>query len=180
MSLFKSLALCIFIVSFCFNNLFAQEQDNYDIDIAKANYSIRMIQHISNWDHVIAGEELFFCVVGDKNFYMILKSAMKDKKTKHKINIVNKTSIDNLNNLDHCNIFYIPNLFPNIRKILSKTYGKSILTISENEMVWYNSIVSFYELRGRVRFFVNYDALQKSSLILSTKFLLLANIVNLK
>ena len=179
MSIFRVLSFCILIASFCFNIVYAQEQEqkNYNNYIVKANYSIRIIQYVNNWDGIIDDKELLFCIIGNKVFYNILKSATKDKKTKYKINIVNISSV---NNLDGCNILYVSNLFPDIKQILSKTYGKSILTISENEMVWYNAIISFYELRGRIRFFVNYDALKKSSLILSAKFLLLANIVNLK
>jgi hypothetical protein len=174
--IFRFLPFCTllthcFVVSFSWS--YANNQDN----LAKqADYSLKIIQYVDNWNQIINKDELFFCVSGSNEFAQILTDNLINYKFKYKIKVIVNPVIDNIY---QCKIFYIKKSYPYIKELLAKTYNHNILTISEDEMVWYNTIISFYFIRGSIRFFVNYDALEKSSIILSAKLLTLANLINI-
>ena len=166
-----------FVVFFTYSFLFFLSVSYANNNIAtQVRYSLKIIQYIDNWDQLIYKNELYFCVSGSQEFTKILSKNLVNYKFKYKIKIINNPAI---NNIAQCNIYYIKKSYHNIQKILAKTYNHSILTISEDEMVWYNTIISFYFVRGAIRFFINYDALKKSSINLSAKLLTLANLISI-
>ena len=111
--------------------------------------SLKIIQYVDNWEQIINKDQLFFCISGSDKFAEILANNLVNYKFKYEVKLIVNPAISDIY---QCNIYYIKKSYHNIQQLLSKTYERNILTISEDEMVWYNTIISFYFIRNSLRF----------------------------
>lgn len=81
---------------------------------------------------------------------------------------------------EHCHILYIADTEEkHLKKILNKTYGKPILTVSGLPgFTDKQGIIQFYRENGRTRLIINLDAARHAKLEISSRLLILAKVID--
>jgi len=117
------------------------------------------------------------CIYGD-NVVQQSFSNIKDKQvSKRSIHIIN---ISRLRNLNQCQVIYISELERNkLIPLLLDLKDKPILTIGENmEFLQAGGIVGLENINGKIQLTINLAIIKQSQLVISSRVLKLATIVN--
>lgn len=89
-------------------------------------------------------------------------------------------STNKKHNIEHCHILYIADTEEKIfKKILIKTNGKPILTVSSlSGFTDKQGMIQFYREDGRTRLIINLDAARHAKLEISSRLLILAKVID--
>ena len=81
---------------------------------------------------------------------------------------------------DHCHILYIAKSEKNkIVEILNSINNKPVLTVSDlSDFVKSGGIIQFYRKNGKTKLIINLDIARKSGLEISSRLLILAEVIN--
>jgi len=92
------------------------------------------------------------------------------------------TRFPRLKNLEPCHLLFISSSEKtNYAEIMKKVKNSSVLTVGETDgLIDQGGIITFYELKKKVRFKINTDAAKTASLKFSSRLLKLAVIVKNK
>lgn len=117
-------------------------------------------------------------VIGDNPFGNNLKLYFSGKSVSGKA--VKVKNISALNEIRNSDLLFISSSEQNrIDQILSYTYNKPIITIGDTEgYCELGVLINFYMENNRVRFEINFDAVQKSGLYMNYRLLKLAKVIN--
>ena len=120
---------------------------------------------------------LDLCVFGD-NIIQQSFETINNKKAKNKtIHIIN---LSRLRNLHQCQLLYINNLHRSrLIPLLQELKNQPILTIGESiEFVKAGGMIGLENTKGKIQLIINLPSLKQANLVISSRLLKLARIVN--
>lgn len=122
----------------------------------------------------VLGDDPFFDAKALVNY---LDVAVKDKAINNRKLVIQRAS--RISNLKDCHLVFIARSERNrLKEIVALCQANNILTVSEiEEFCAQNGIINFFAQGGKVRFEINPDAAEQSSLRVSSKLLNVAKIV---
>ncbi len=138
------------------------------------------IARFTSWPEVALNEtkpRLNLCVFGD-NIIQHSFEAINNKKAKNKtIHIIN---LSRLRNLQQCQLLYINNLDHNrLIPLLQELKNYPILTIGENiDFLQSGGMIGLENINGKIKLIINLPNLKQANLIISSRLLKLARIVD--
>lgn len=124
----------------------------------------------------VQNSELNLCVIGDnivqRSFEIIDRSLVNDKR----LQVIN---ISRLRNIEPCLILYISELDRHkLMQLLLELENKPVLTIGEGvDFVKAGGMVGFENVDGKIQLNINLRALKRSGLVISSRILKLARII---
>jgi hypothetical protein len=163
-----------------FNVAKVQAQTNLEPEYKfKAVYLYNFLQFIEWPPQAFQGESwpIVVGVVGNDAFSGMLEQTVKDETIRDRPVIVRR--ISGVEETKACHVLFIAKgEEKNLHDILSKIKGKPILTVSETvEFVRQGGAINFYLEGNKLRFEVNLSAVKAANLVVSSKLLRLARIV---
>lgn len=123
-------------------------------------------------------KNFILCILGKNPFGNVLDQIYSDR------DILNKPVeiryLDHYVDIVHCNVLFISDSKRRqLNKIIALTKKRPILTIGDGRGFSQRGVlIKFYQVRRKIRFEVNQQALSESGLTMSSKLLKLAKIVN--
>ncbi len=138
------------------------------------------IARFTSWPEPAFNAEapLNLCVFGD-NIVQQSFEAIDNKKANNKtIHIIN---LSRLRNLDRCQLLYLSKLDRSrLKPLLMELKTRPVLTVGENmEFLKAGGMVGLEKINGKMQLSINLHAVKQSKLVISSRLLKLANIVDL-
>jgi len=120
---------------------------------------------------------LNLCVFGDnvvQQSFNDIENKIINNKTIHIINI------SRLRNLNRCHLLYLSELNRNkLIPLLAELKGKAVLTVGENmRLIQAGGMVGLEKINGKIQLNINLPMVKHSKLVISSRLLQLANIVD--
>lgn len=171
MSLFKILLI---LVSFLFGNAFAQ--DNSIEHKIKAAYLYNFTKFIT-WPD--GGKENFhLCILGEDPFGQIIDPIEK-RWVKNKA--IQLLRLKSLANVDQCQMVFFadPTQITNLPGILTVHSLPPLLTVGDGKkFTQQGGMIAFFLEKGKVKLFINVNAIKRNNLQISAKLLEVAQIID--
>lgn len=161
-----------------FGALYSQQYSEYEV---KAGYIYNFIKFVS-WPNYSFDNEYSPFVIGiygDDPFDDILDKAFKDRTLYDRKWIL--VHYSKLEDIKGCNLLFISGVSkPELLKVLDVAKQNSILTIGDNieEFCELGGIINFTKQHAKNRFEINNEAAINVKLVISSKLLSLAKIIN--
>lgn len=137
------------------------------------------IARFTTWPEPIFNAEapLNLCVFGDNIVQQSFEAIDNKKANKKTIHIIN---LSRLRNLDRCQLLYLSELDRSkLKPLLMELKTQPILTIGENmEFLQAGGMVGLEKVNGKMQLSINLPAVKQSELVISSRLLKLANIVD--
>jgi len=138
------------------------------------------IARFTTWPDLIFKEPdstFNLCVYGDNVVQQSFSNINNKQVNKRSIHVIN---ISRLRNLSQCQLIYISELERNkLIPLLFDLKDKPILTIGENmEFLQAGGIVGLENIKGKIQLTINLAIIEQSQLVISSRVLNLATIVN--
>jgi hypothetical protein len=138
------------------------------------------VARFTRWPEVAfsdAPDTLNLCVFGDnvvQQSFNNIENKIINNKTIHIINI------SRLRHLNRCQLLYLSELNRNkLLPLLVEMKGKAVLTVGENmRFVQAGGMVGLEKINGRIQLIINLPTVKHSKLVISSRILKLANIVD--
>lgn len=159
-------------------SVLSQQYSEYEV---KAGYLYNFIKFVNwpNYSFKTEYDPFVIGIYGDDPFEDILDKAFKDRTLyDRKWLLVRYTKIEDVTG---CNLLFISSVSnTELLKILDVTKDKSILTIGDNieDFCQLGGIINFTKQNSKNRFEINNEAAIKVKLLISSKLLSLAKIIN--
>lgn len=120
---------------------------------------------------------LNLCIYGDNVVQQSFENIDNKVVNNKTINIIN---LSRLRNLNQCQLLYISELERNrLIPLLTELEGQAILTIGENiEFLQAGGMVGLEKINGKIQLTINLSMVQQSELVISSRLLKLAKIVD--
>lgn len=120
---------------------------------------------------------LNICIFGDnvvQQSFENIDNKVVNKKTIHIINL------SRLRNLSQCQLLYLSELERNrLIPLLAEIESQPILTVGENmDFIQAGGMVGLEQINGKIQFTINLPIIKQSDLVISSRLLKLANIVD--
>jgi len=177
----KYIILLIISVQFVLFNsdvVYSQQYSEYEV---KAGYLYNFIKFV-NWPNYSFDNEYAPFVIGiygDDPFDDILENAFKDRTLyDRKWLLIHYNTLEEIND---CNLLFISGVNrTELLKVLDVVKEKSILTIGDNveDFCELGGIINFTKQNSKNRFEINNEAAMNVKLVISSKLLSLAKIIN--
>lgn len=160
------------------SSLYSQQYSEYEV---KAGYIYNFIKFV-NWPNYSFANEyspFIIGIYGDDPFDNILNEAFKDRTLyDRKWLLVHYSKPEEITG---CNLLFISSISKTeLVKVLDVAKNSSILTIGDNidEFCKLGGIINFTKQNSKNKFEINNNAAQKVKLVISSKLLSLAKIIN--
>ena len=123
------------------------------------------------------GNTLNLCVFGDiivQQSFAKINNKLINNKNIHVINL------SRLRNVNQCQLLYLSELDRNrVTPLLMELEGQPILTIGENmDFLQAGGMVGLEKVNGKIKLNINLSVIKQTELVISSRLLKLANIVN--
>ena len=170
--------ISIQVILLNYNSAFSQHYSEYEV---KAGYIYNFVKFV-NWPNYSFENEYSPFVIGiygDDPFDDILNIAFKDRTLNDRKWLI--VHYSKLEDIKGCNLLFISGINKSeLIKVLDVTKNSSILTIGDNISDFCESggIINFTKQNARNRFEINNDAAINVKLVISSKLLSLAKIIN--
>ncbi len=145
--------------------------------LAALTLNVARFTHWPEFAFSDAPDTLNLCVFGDnvvQQSFNDIENKIINNKTIHIINI------SRLRNLNRCQLLYLSNLNRNkLIPLLVELKGKAILTVGENmRFLQAGGMVGLEKIKGKIQLTINLPRVKNSKLVISSRILKLANIVD--
>lgn len=172
-------SLLLFITCFLFSSItLTAEIESEDERLFKAAFTYNFAK-FTIWPENTPGQDgaLILCTLGKSKLVTDL-NRLGGKHIKGRAVAIKKVSSNQ--SKDHCHILYIAKSEKkNIAKILNSVNKKPILTVSDlSNFIKAGGIIQFYRKNGKTNLIINLDTARKSGLEISSRLLILAEVIN--
>lgn len=146
----------------------------------KANLISRIIPYVDYWPTKVRGDKFFrVCFADNEVLYKEVLNIAEIANRNFTYKVVRIDQNSTTEEIKRCNVIYVSGKDTERAKKLFRIAEKNhSLTISEEDMIYEGAIVAFYRVGEALKFYVNFENLQKAELKMNAKFLAIASIIN--
>ncbi len=175
----KFCALFCCLLLFFFSNITSVYAQSVEKQAVLAVLTLNIARFTSWPERVINDPEaaLNFCIVGD-NVVQRAFDSIDNKVINNKV--IHIMNLSRLRNLEQCQLLYISNLERGrLISLMSELAGQAILTVGEDiEFLQAGGMVGLERVHGKMQLNINLPVVKQSNLVISSRLLQLANIVD--